>query len=540
MKKINFILFILCYSLFSQNTVTYTNSTEIFANPERGFQKYSITDANYATTTNHSNISINELNGWYSGTDKVSVIFRYFLLEDFLNTNINATYLSNMQLDFDRIRTAGLKCIIRFSYSNAEGTSAQQANKSQILAHLNQLAPIINTNKDIIISHQAGFIGTWGEWYYTNSTEFGTDGNINATQWANRKDVVDAMLAATPISIPIQVRYVGIKKTMYGNSTLTPSTAYQNTASARIGFFNDAFLNDYGDQGTYEVNSQYQNPVGTADYIYLSNETKYLPMSGETNGLNPPRTDGANAVLELENTNWSFLNRDYFEQNITNWTNSNHIDDIKRKLGYRFVLTNSIFDLQGSNLTVQINLTNEGYARVFKARAVYLVLQNTTTFQNNLYVMNTDIREWENSILLNETFDVSTLPSGSYTSYLFIPDAEQSMYSLPKYSIRLANNTVWEASSGMNNLSQTVSLGSLSASSFENSDVTIYPNPATSSITVNSKERITKMQLFNHLGQKVFVKASGNVVDVSFLPTGFYFFHLETSSGKVVKKIKKE
>lgn len=540
MKKINFILFILCYSLFSQNTVTYTNSTEIFANPERGFQKYSITDANYATTTNHSNISINELNGWYSGTDKVSVIFRYFLLEDFLNTNINATYLSNMQLDFDRIRTAGLKCIIRFSYSNAEGTSAQQANKSQILAHLNQLAPIINTNKDIIISHQAGFIGTWGEWYYTNSTEFGTDGNINATQWANRKDVVDAMLAATPISIPIQVRYVGIKKTMYGNSTLTPSTAYQNTASARIGFFNDAFLNDYGDQGTYEVNSQYQNPVGTADYIYLSNETKYLPMSGETNGLNPPRTDGANAVLELENTNWSFLNRDYFEQNITNWTNSNHIDDIKRKLGYRFVLTNSIFDLQGSNLTVQINLANEGYARVFKARAVYLVLQNTTTFQNNLYVMNTDIREWENSILLNETFDVSTLPSGSYTSYLFIPDAEQSMYSLPKYSIRLANNTVWEASSGMNNLSQTVSLGSLSASSFENSDVTIYPNPATSSITVNSKERITKMQLFNHLGQKVFVKASGNVVDVSFLPTGFYFFHLETSSGKVVKKIKKE
>ncbi len=530
----------MCYSLFSQNTVTYTNSTEIFANPERGFQKYSITDANYATTTNHSNISINELNGWYSGTDKVSVIFRYFLLEDFLNTNINATYLSNMQLDFDRIRTAGLKCIIRFSYSNAEGTSAQQANKSQILAHLNQLAPIINTNKDIIISHQAGFIGTWGEWYYTNSTEFGTDGNINATQWANRKDVVDAMLAATPISIPIQVRYVGIKKTMYGNSTLTPSTAYQNTASARIGFFNDAFLNDYGDQGTYEVNSQYQNPVGTADYIYLSNETKYLPMSGETNGLNPPRTDGANAVLELENTNWSFLNRDYFEQNITNWTNSNHIDDIKRKLGYRFVLTNSIFDLQGSNLTVQINLTNEGYARVFKARAVYLVLQNTTTFQNNLYVMNTDIREWENSILLNETFDVSTLPSGSYTSYLFIPDAEQSMYSLPKYSIRLANNTVWEASSGMNNLSQTVSLGSLSASSFENSDVTIYPNPATSSITVNSKERITKMQLFNHLGQKVFVKASGNVVDVSFLPTGFYFFHLETSSGKVVKKIKKE
>ncbi|NHN28041.1 DUF4832 domain-containing protein [Flavobacterium jejuense] len=540
MRKINFILFILCHSLFSQNTVNYTNSNEIFANPERGFQKYSITDANYATTANYSNISINELNGWYSGPDKVSVIFRYFLLEDFLNTNINATYLSNMQLDFDRIRTTGLKCIIRFSYSNEQGTGVQQANKALILAHLNQLAPIINTNKDIIISHQAGFIGTWGEWYYTNATEFGTDGNITPTQWLNRKEVVDAMLTATPVSIPIQLRYATLKKIMYGNTPLTASTAYQNTAIARIGFFNDAFLNDYGDQGTYEVSSQYQNPVGTSDYIYISNETKYLPMSGETNGLNPPRTDGANAVLELENTNWSFLNRDYFEQNITNWTNSNHIDDIKRKLGYRFVLNNSIFDLQGTNLSVQINLINEGYARIFKERKVYLVLKNNTTSQQTSFLINTDCRTWENTINLSEIIDVSSLPMGDYSSFLFLPDSENSLATNPKYAIRFANDGIWEASSGMNNLSQTVSLGSLSTSSFENFDVTIYPNPATSSITINSKERISKMQLFNHLGQKVFIKASGSVIDISFLPTGIYFLHLETSSGKVVKKIKKE
>lgn len=540
MKKIQFILFILCHSLFSQNTVNYSNSTEIFTNPERGFQKYSITNSNYATTTNYSNINVSELNGWYSGTDKVTVIFRYFLLEDFLSTNINATYLNNMQLDFDRIRAAGFKCIIRFSYSNAQGAGAQQANKAQILAHLNQLAPIIEANKDVIISHQAGFIGTWGEWYYTNSTEFGTDGNINATQWTNRKDVVDAMLAATPISIPIQVRYVGIKKTMYGNTPLTPSTAYQNTALARIGFFNDAFLNDYGDQGTYEVNSQYQNPVGTPDYIYLSNETKYLPMTGETNGLNSPRTDGANAVLEMDYTNWSTLNRDYFQQNITNWTNSNHIEDIKRKLGYRFVLNTTTFDLQGSDLSVQINLTNEGYARVFKERKVYLVLKNNTTSQQTSFLINTDCRTWENSINLSQSIDVSSLPLGDYSSYLFLPDSEATLATNPKYAIRFANDGIWEASSGMNNLSQTVSLGSLSTSSFENFDVTIYPNPATSSITINSKERFAKMQLFNHLGQKVFIKASGNVIDVSFLPTGIYFLHLETSSGKVVKQISKK
>ena len=242
MKKIQLLLVVLCHSLWSQNTVNYTASNAIFANPERGFQKYSITNANYATTPNYSNISISELNNWYNGTDKVSVIFRYFLLEDFLTTNINATYLSNMQLDFDRIKAAGLKCIVRFSYSNAEGTAPQQASKAQILSHISQLEPLLYQNKDIIVTHQAGFIGTWGEWYYTNSSEFGTEDSITPTQWLNRKEVVDAMLNATPVEIPIQLRYPLLKKTMYGNTPLTPATAYQNTALARIGFFNDPII----------------------------------------------------------------------------------------------------------------------------------------------------------------------------------------------------------------------------------------------------------------------------------------------------------
>ncbi|WP_130736112.1 DUF4832 domain-containing protein [Flavobacterium sp. J27] len=539
MKKI-LLLFMWCGFTFAQNTVNYTSSNEIFANPERGFQKYSITDSNYATTSNYSNISVSELNDWYTGTDKVTVIFRYFLLEDFINSNINATYLNNMQLDFDRIRTAGFKCIIRFSYSNDLGSGPQQASKTQILAHLNQLESILELNKDIIVSHQAGFIGTWGEWYYTNATEFGTEGNITATQWLNRKEVVDAMLNVTPVTIPIQVRYPLLKKSMYGNNPLTPATAYQNTPLARIGFFNDAFLNDYGDQGTYEVNSQYENPVGTADYVYLSNETQYVPMSGETNGLNAPRTDGANAVLELDYTNWSLLNRDYFEQNITNWTNSNHIDEIKRKLGYRFVLTNSTFDLLGTDLSVQINLTNEGYARVFQSRDIYLVFQNNSTLEKTNFLLNTDIRTWENTINLSETIDLSSLPSGTYSSFLFLPDSETTLMSYPKYAIRFANTGVWQATDGMNNLSQTITIGTLNEVTFDDEAVLIYPNPATSKITITSKERINRIQLFNHLGQRVFVKANGNSLDISFLPIGTYFLHVETNSSKIVKQITKQ
>ena len=528
--------------MFSQNTVNYTSSSDIFANPERGFHKYSITDANYTTTANYSNISTSELNSWYSGVDKVSVVFRYFLLEDFLNSNINATYLSNMQIDFNRIRAAGLKCIIRFSYSNQVTAAVQQASKTQIIAHLNQLASIINLNKDIIVSHQAGLIGTWGEWYYTNSTEFGTEGNLNATQWQNRKEVVDAMLAITPVSIPIQVRYPLLKKNMYGNLPLNAITAYQSTALGRIGFFNDAFLNDYGDQGTYEVNSQFDNPVGTPDYVYLSNETNYLPMTGETNGLNAPRTNGANAVLELDDTNWSMINRDYFEQNIVNWTTSNHIDDIKRKLGYRFVLNNSTFNLTGSNLSVQISLANEGYARMFMQRNVYLVLRNNSTLQNTSFLIdNTDCRTWGNTIFLNKIFNISSLPFGNYSSYLFLPDIENALASNPKYAVRFANNTVWEPISGMNNLSQNVNFTALNATSFDNFEVLIYPNPSNESVTIQAKNCVVKsIELVNNLGQRISVVNNLNTIDVSKLASGNYLLYIETDLGKLVKQIVKK
>ena len=531
-----------CHILFSQNTVNYTSSSDIFANPERGFHKYSITDANYTTTANYSNISTSELNSWYSGVDKVSVVFRYFLLEDFLNSNINATYLSNMQIDFNRIRAAGLKCIIRFSYSNQVTAAVQQASKTQIIVHLNQLASIINLNKDIIVSHQAGLIGTWGEWYYTNSTEFGTEGNLNATQWQNRKEVVDAMLAITPVSIPIQVRYPLLKKNMYGNLPLNAITAYQSTALGRIGFFNDAFLNDYGDQGTYEVNSQFDNPVGTPDYVYLSNETNYLPMTGETNGLNAPRTNGANAVLELDDTNWSMINRDYFEQNIVNWTTSNHIDDIKRKLGYRFVLNNSTFNLTGSNLSVQISLANEGYARMFMQRNVYLVLRNNSTLQNTSFLIdNTDCRTWGNTIFLNKIFNISSLPFGNYSSYLFLPDIENALASNPKYAVRFANNTVWEPISGMNNLSQNVNFTALNATSFDNFEVLIYPNPSNESVTIQAKNCVVKsIELVNNLGQRISVVNNLNTIDVSKLASGNYLLYIETDLGKLVKQIVKK
>jgi hypothetical protein len=455
------VLFTIMQVVAIGQTVNYTASSSIFANPERGLQKYSITASNYATTVGANNLSVSTLNGWKNSTDKVTVVFRYFLLDAFMITNINSIYLDNIQTDFDNIRTAGVKTIIRFSYANSQGNTPQQPSKAQILAHIDQLSPILHTNKDVILSQQAGFIGTWGEWYYTNSAEFGTEGAISPAQWANRKEIIDAMLATTPDEIPVQVRYVGIKTTLYGTTQLTAATAYQNTANARIGFFNDAFLNNWGDQGTYGT-GECVNPVGTSSYNYLSNETKYLPMSGETNGLNPCsagfRTTGANAINEMGLTNWTTLNRDY-HPDFWNQLSTSQYNEILRNLGYRFTLNSSTITSNSTNFDLNLNISNIGFARPFKQRQVFLVLKNMSTNAITTYLINTDIRTWETAVSITQNFNPGI--TGTFKLYLWMPDNDPSFATRADYSIQLGNTGTWEPATGYNDLLQTISLTAL-------------------------------------------------------------------------------
>lgn len=50
----------------------------------------------------------------------------------------------------------------------------------------------------------------------------------------------------------------------------------------------------------------------------------------------------------------------------------------------------------------------------------------------------------------------SSLPTGTYALLLDLPDPQLS--SRPEYSIRLANENVWEAATGLNSLLHTVTV----------------------------------------------------------------------------------
>ncbi len=450
MKKILYLI-LLFTTLMSAQTIEYFQSNEIFNNPERGIQKYSD-----AKASNYQLLSESTLNSYKNGVDKVTVLYRCFYLDTFFTSNISQTYLNNMQTDFDRIKNVGMKVIIRFAYSYSSSTGPFDPTKGQMLTHIEQLKPILELNKDVILLHQLGFIGAYGEWYYSSqSATFGSENYNNYTnaQWQNRKDIVDAATLATPDNIPLQLRYPYAKKKMYGN-----------TYTGRLGFYNDAFLNSWGDEGFYSVDCQTCLP-SVSEQDYVINQTTNLPMTGESNGLNQPRTDCQNALIEFDKYNWSTKNRDYFPAVWNNWISQGCYSEIVKRLGYRFVLKAVTFTNTQDNLNIVFDLKNIGFVNVFTDRKAYIVFRNQQG-QNFPYLLQTNVKQWNSDNNFTENINTTDLPDGLYTTYLWLPD--NLLPNRPDYSIRLANNNVWE--SGYNNLQYLFEKSNLGINDYENYD----------------------------------------------------------------------
>lgn len=441
MKKL---LLLLLTTLSFAQTQNYLLSNQNILNPERGFYHNVSTDL---IATTYPLLNQATLVG-YRNTEKISTIQRLFYLNQFTSSLISPSYLANLQTDLNTIRNAGLKVIVRFAYSKSKTATPIDVPKALMLQHIAQVGTILTANKDVIASYQYGWIGAWGETYYSSQVaEFGTgDYTLYSNlQYTNRKEILDAMLASVPSEIPIQVRYIYHKQRMYASG------------NNRIGFYNDAFLNQWGDSGTFLVSGANGSPT-LSDSNYLTLETVNSPMSGETDGVNSPRTDCANAQFELNLYNWSLLNKDYLTANITNWQTNGCYPDIENDLGYRFELFNSTYNNLGNTLQISINGINLGYSAPFKDRSVYFVLKETTT--GLIYPINTNLnaKTWYSNFNINQSISLVGIPSGTYNTYLWLPDG--SLTNNPNYAIQMANIGMWDATTGYNNLNQVVVVNS--------------------------------------------------------------------------------
>ncbi len=427
----------------SGGTVTYQPDTADIANPERGFYRHrgdcDATDFDLATLRSYRNAERNTL------------VMCVFYLAAFKNAPISAAALEQFQQQADTVRAAGLKMILRFAYTTA--TTGDDAPPSRVLQHLDQLKPYLQANADVIHLMQAGFIGAWGEWWYTRN--FGNEGNVTAADWANRKAIVDKLLSVLPADRMIQLRTPNFKRTMYGTTALSSGQAYNGTALARLGHHNDCFLASADDLGTY------QNPA--VEYPYLAAETQYVPMGGETCQPSPPRSQCPTALQELGRFHWNYLNADYRAEVLNSWTADGCMSTVRQRLGYRFTLSQGTYPATaaaGGNLSVAFTVRNDGWAAPFNPRGVTLVLRNTVTGVVHHRPLTADPRRWTagTSTTISQGVSLAGVPAGSYRLLLGLPDPQPRLTNRPEYAMRLANTGVWEPGTGFNDLLHTVAV----------------------------------------------------------------------------------
>jgi len=429
-----------CASIPVENSIkskviTYTSDESKFPNPERGFYKYTSCDLG----TGNGVLSESTLKGYRN--NNFSLIMRYCYLKSFKNAPISAKALTDFDNDMATVRKSGFKCVLRFAYSESE--TEPDAPLNIIIQHLDQLKPYIEKNADVIAVLQAGFIGSWGEWYYTTN-------GLNTS--GNRSLVLKKLLETLPARRMVQVRTPAYKTEFFQRTTpLKQDEAFNMQSLARVGFHNDCFLASTTDYGTYtDV---------TADKAYLNKECLYVPIGGETcppDGVSP--ADATKAQADMRYLRWSYLNEDYYHGVNDQWIVQGGMDNILRELGYRFQLISGEYTEKvapGNTFSARIILKNLGYASLYNPRFVELILKNTQSNQLYKVKLAEEPRLWK-PLVENEVLAEIGIPndmlSGEYELYMNLPDPEESLYTNPDYSIRLANKDVWEEATGYNKL----------------------------------------------------------------------------------------
>ncbi|MBR4826289.1 MAG: DUF4874 domain-containing protein [Bacteroidales bacterium] len=357
-----------------------------------------------------------------------------FYLTDFMNGSISSTYLKKVQQCFDAIRSGGCKAIVRFAYRVDQSTSEldQEPEVNIVLKHIEQVKPYLQKNEDVLFVLQAGFIGTWGEWYYTT--------HFNSMK--DRKKVTDALLEAVPVSRQIELRTPAFKKKIYGftvKDTITVATAHDGSIVSRIGGHNDCFGADKSDEGTFDSDD---------DRTYWKAETRYTIMGGETCKVSDYCLCDA-TLKDLQDYHWTYLHDGYNRDVLSRWQKDGCFNEIKARLGYHISLRDVHYDAveAGKPCKVTIRMYNTGYAAPMNPREAWLVWVGSDG--NKVRTMlGSDPRTWHpgyNAVVASFT------PSTAKGS-LYLELSDPLLPGNPSYSIALANKKVFESGTGYNKL----------------------------------------------------------------------------------------
>lgn len=458
-------------------------------NPGRGFRLETALDV--AMDKESPARQLVQLSKEYA-SDSVSLSQSYFYLTYLVGKELTESDFATMQAYFDELRRQGKKTVLRFAYEkDFMGRSPIGPTTEQILQHLDQLEPILQANKELILVVQAGLIGAWGEWH---SSIHGIENSNEA-----KRTILKKLLSVVPQEKNIQVRVPEYKNLLKDQPEL------YNRLS-----FHDDFIVIRPDRWDGDMHE------GTAHFDQIVRESPYLVVDGElpwgfwSVGADPDSPsagwviDGMQTARRLflqhftslsvihnykeqhannrfDETNpprysmivWkeTMINEDslkkynmpvssnYFRLKNGNHTERNVFDYIRDHLGYRLELQSLQVPVTlniGQKNSMKLTLINRGFATVFGEYNVRPILVSETGQVIELAAANVHPIEWQpfapadtKCQPLLHTIDLSCqlppdITPGTYQLGLWIADASERLMYDARYAIRCANgNTKW-------------------------------------------------------------------------------------------------
>ena len=428
--------------------LTFTEAAGEVMNPERGL--YNQTSF-YFNGESLPSLSI-------SGSHEEPLEMVLFYLTGYKSKDLDDAVLNAIRTVFSNLRAAGKKAIVRFGYSSDHGEEDKpwDASKAQIIKHIQQLKPIFTANEDIIYVVQTGFIGTYGEWYYTGSNYPAVNGTddfyyeVSGSEvlyYANHKAVVDEILDAVPDSRQIALRAPYYKRYYLNPTSITTWDAISSwdgtDANSRIGFFNDGFLaNNGNDTGTFKDDVDRAMWNGQSAKLVVGGETAY-----QNEDPNPLYCGHDVAISRIADGHVSYLNKNTGNKIMKYWIDNGYLTDICKALGYRLVVNSADLTFSslssGSTVNYSISIQNKGKMTVIYPRPFKLVLVHDGT--PTVLADFGDVRNLAPGAAAS-TFSGSFVLPQNVMQYdqlaIWLPDNAAGLRSNAAYSIRLANSDV--------------------------------------------------------------------------------------------------
>ncbi|MCI9247207.1 MAG: DUF4832 domain-containing protein [Clostridia bacterium] len=355
---------------------------------------------------------------------------------DGVDKDFTPEQLSSLNSILDTIRKNRLNVIIRFAYDLDGNTGKEPKSFDTIKKHIGQLSSFFDSNKDIISTVEAGFLGPWGEMH--------SAGIYQADNYY--KILTETLLENTPRDMKINVRKPYFFKLVVGDL---------NDSQHRLGIFNDGYLGSLTDLGTFD------NGISREDFVkWMETQGQYTMYGGEVtkSGLEGDEkyNDSKFALEEMPKTHTTYLNSQFNLQVLdTKWKNQNYTSSdseyngqtaykyITDHLGYRMVVRDSKISSsveKGDICGVNLELENVGFGNIIKTQKVSVILRkNLEYYETTLDINANNIKSGEKSNVNFYFYIPSDIEAGDWQVYLKISNEARS-----DYAIQFANPNMWD------------------------------------------------------------------------------------------------